>query len=424
VTSTPDRKARTTAIAIALFVLIFTALHTPWSRATSFLYPVTQPVKVFTGADGKPLNGGYIYFGVANQNPETNPVTMYWDVAGTIPAAQPLRTVSGYISRNGVSPANIYATGDFSITIKDSKGALVITSPMSADLQLAQAITGIGTAAAIPIADAGGYYTTDNVEAALQQIASPGYITQTNLAAALQALLVPTGSEFQYIGTTPRRATFWNLGGLSDGSSVATERANADTSALYTLLWNSTDNTRMHIQDSAGTPTTRGASASNDFAAHKRLPLPDARNRVHAGVDYDNGAGLASRITAATNFDGSINANSGGSQNHTLITAELAAHNHTITATNAAHSHTISITDPPHSHSFGYGGNVTVSNGTGGPLAVCGQSGGTTGASTTGVTASSDSQTPAITASSANTGSGTAHTVLQPTIVSYVIIKL
>jgi microcystin-dependent protein len=419
-----DRKARTTAIAIALFVLIFTALHTPWSRATSFLYPVTQPVKVFTGADGKPLNGGYIYFGVANQNPETNPVTMYWDVAGTIPAAQPLRTVSGYISRNGVSPANIYATGDFSITIKDSKGALVITSPMSADLQLAQAITGIGTAAAIPIADAGGYYTTDNVEAALQQIASPGYITQTNLAAALQALLVPTGAEFQYVGTTaPTGYVLEDGKTIGDGSSGATERANADTSALYTLLWNGIDNTRLPIQDSAGTPTTRGASASNDFAAHKRLPLPDARGRVHAGVD-NMGSSTASRITATTNFDATINGNSGGSQNHTLTTAELAAHNHTITATNAAHSHTISITDPPHSHSFGYGGNVTVSNGTGGPLAVCGQSGGTTGASTTGVTASSDSQTPAITASSANTGSGTAHTVLQPTIVSYVIIKL
>jgi hypothetical protein len=41
---------------------------------------------------------------------QTAPVTVYWDAAGTIPAAQPLRTVNGYIMRGG-TPANVFFDG-------------------------------------------------------------------------------------------------------------------------------------------------------------------------------------------------------------------------------------------------------------------------------------------------------------------------
>ena len=55
------------------------------------MLPVESPFKTYTDLDGKPLDNGYVYFGLPNQNPETAPVTVYWDAAGTIPAAQPLR---------------------------------------------------------------------------------------------------------------------------------------------------------------------------------------------------------------------------------------------------------------------------------------------------------------------------------------------
>lgn len=44
------------------------------------MLPVESPFKTYTGLDGKPLNNGYVYFGLPNQNPITAPVTVYWDL--------------------------------------------------------------------------------------------------------------------------------------------------------------------------------------------------------------------------------------------------------------------------------------------------------------------------------------------------------
>jgi hypothetical protein len=93
--------------------------------------PLTQlapPYPIFTDKNGLPLDAGYLYFGVANQNPETNPVQIYYDSAFTQPVAQPVRTSNGYVMRNG-SPALIYAGSQFSVTVRDKSGQLVIYSP-------------------------------------------------------------------------------------------------------------------------------------------------------------------------------------------------------------------------------------------------------------------------------------------------------
>jgi hypothetical protein len=94
--------------------------------------PLTQlapPYPIFTDKNGDPLDAGYLYFGTANLNPETNPIQVYYDSALTQPAAQPIRTINGYPSRNG-SPALIYANAQFSVTVRDKNNALVIYSPV------------------------------------------------------------------------------------------------------------------------------------------------------------------------------------------------------------------------------------------------------------------------------------------------------
>ena len=88
---------------------------------------------------------------------------------------------------------------------------------------------------------------------------------------------------------------------IGDGSSGATERANADTITLYTLLWNQTTNAELSIQTSTGIPSTRGLTAAADFAAHKRMPLPDFRGEFLRGLDngrlVDTGRLLGSEQT-------------------------------------------------------------------------------------------------------------------------------
>lgn len=79
---------------------------------------------VFTGLDGLPLDAGYLWFGVANLDPQTNPSTIYWDEAMTIVAPQPVRTLAGYPSRSG-TPARIFIATDYSVRVQDNKGVTV-----------------------------------------------------------------------------------------------------------------------------------------------------------------------------------------------------------------------------------------------------------------------------------------------------------
>lgn len=88
---------------------------------------IQSPFQQLFDKNGSPLDDGYVYIGTANTNPETNPIAIYWDDAGTIPAAQPLRTLNGYIVRSG-TPARVYtALEDFSMTVKDKQGRVVFS---------------------------------------------------------------------------------------------------------------------------------------------------------------------------------------------------------------------------------------------------------------------------------------------------------
>lgn len=134
---------------------------------------------------------------------------------------------------------------------------------------------------------------------------------------------VPTGTVAGFRRTTA--PTGWvkeNGGTIGSASSGATTRANADTEALFTLLWTEFNNTLLPIQTSAGAASTRGASAAADFAANKRLPLFDSRSRFHRGAD--DGLGFDATLTVgATQAD------------------EIKAHTH-------------GVTDPGHEHGFSY----------------------------------------------------------------------
>ena len=120
--------------------------------------------------------------------------------------------------------------------------------------------------------------------------------------------------------------------------------------------------------------------------------LPDYRGRVGAGREN-----MATPATTRLNtLSSSTLGASGGSQTHTLTTAQMPSHSHT-------------VTDPGHTHSY---------NGATGAVAADGAitvarvgSGQTTGSSTTGISLS-------------NTGEGAAHNNVQPTIICNKIIRV
>lgn len=137
----------------------------------------------------------------------------------------------------------------------------------------------------------------------------------------------PRTGDFKISCDTADQGTAWlRADGRTVGSasSGGTARANADMQTIFVFLWNTYSNSVLPIQDSSGSPTTRGASGAADFSANKRMPLPDMRGRVVAGMD-DPGSGAANRIT---NAQADINGGVMGSENHTLTTAQLPNHAH------------------------------------------------------------------------------------------------
>jgi hypothetical protein len=132
---------------------------------------------------------------------------------------------------------------------------------------------------------------------------------------------------------------------IGSPSSGATQRANADTQALFIYLWNNFSNAKCPV--SGG----RGTSGLADFTANKAIGLPDMRSRSPFGLDDmgNSAAGiiLPSNITSGGSDGPTTPAASGGEPNHTLTLTESPVGLHT-------------LNDPGHYH------NVNASNSGGG----------------------------------------------------------
>lgn len=68
---------------------------------------------------------GYIYIGAANQDAQTNPITVYRDAALTLPWAQPIRTLNGYPAYQGAQAEIYTAASSWSITVKNANQQVV-----------------------------------------------------------------------------------------------------------------------------------------------------------------------------------------------------------------------------------------------------------------------------------------------------------
>lgn len=217
----------------------------------------------------------------------------------------------------------------------------------------------------------------------------------------------PTGATVSYVGTTAP-AGWVMLSGrtIGDATSGGTERANADTEALFTLLWNSMADAQAPV--SGG----RGASAAADYAAHKTITLPDARGRAIAGWDFMTGAS-ANRLTG---LSGGVNGDTlglaGGEEAHTLSGAESGdpGHGHpgSTTSSDGAHTHT-----SPGDQSSNPGAVQRIMQSDG------------SGVDDTVTTSSNGAHTHTLTiAATAAAPAASAHNNVQPTLILNVIAKL
>lgn len=195
---------------------------------------------------------------------------------------------------------------------------------------------------------------------------------------------------------------------MGSASSGATERANADTSALFAYLWNNFSNAICPVS------TGRGANAAADFAANKTITLLDWRGYVPGGLD-DMGNSAASRWANVPVVSGdAITAGSVlGEATHALTAAEHASHDHDVYAYETGHTHTIPF------NTVGAG----TAGGSGSGVAVVGNTTTTTSVSS-GVQVRSASGGGGTQNKTNTQGSGTAHNTVQKTVLGSFFLKL
>lgn len=148
--------------------------------------------------------------------------------------------------------------------------------------------------------------------------------TWANVVQLVASQLMPAGHVDWFLRSTAPAGWVQGGGTIGNAASGATTRANADTAALFALAWalNATD---APIFTSAGAPSSRGADAATDFAANKRIALPDLRGESIRGWDNGRGVDASRRL-------GSAQSEMIGPHNHVFVGSAMAPHAHTFTA--------------------------------------------------------------------------------------------
>lgn len=213
---------------------------------------------------------------------------------------------------------------------------------------------------------------------------------------------IASSGDVKWRGTNETLTGWVKANGTTIGSptSGATQRANADTQALYINLWGEYADAKCPVAGG------RGASALNDFQANKAIGLPDWRGYALVGLD-DMGSAAAGRILAGNVTSGggdgpTTPAASGGEANHTIVLAEMA-------------SGAVTLNAGTHHHAPSGGGNFVQTAGTFGAN-LSGGGGLEFAAAVTGDAVSGDTLTD-------HAGNG-AHNNCQPFVLGTIYLKL
>lgn len=345
-------------IAAAILAGLVTPVHVANGAGTVPGISMTQQLDSL----GKPLNGGRLYLIQAGTT--STPQNCYQDSGLTIPWPNPITLDSA-----GRIPQLFCADGQIKIRLTNAAGV----QQLVADNLLVVGPSGGG----------GGGGSVD------------------------PTTVLSTG-DFKLVYNTGPITGFVRCNGRTIGSATsgATERANADTSALFSFLWGADPNLAV----SGG----RGASAAADYAANKTIALPDCRGRGVAGLD-DMGNSAAGRLTTSYFGAGPTTLGSSGNSNesNTLTVGQLPTG---ITST-ASPSLFVSTTSSYYV-AANPGNNLLVSAGGSGGVGAVAISG-----ALVGLLPSSGTATGTVSSTSNNT-LGQPHRTVQPTILATIYIKL
>jgi hypothetical protein len=220
---------------------------------------------------GEPLSGGQLY--IIQVGTVSTPQNAYQDTGLSIALPYPIT-----LDAAGRVPQFFLADGSVKIRLQDAHGVVQLA---------ADSVLVIG-----PSAGGGGGSTVDPT-----QLISTGMMMFAHSVAGIAGFV---------------RLNAKTIGSATSG---ATERAHADTQALFLYLWPDTG-----LTVSGG----RGGSAGADWTANKQISLPDWRGYAIGALDDmgNTASGRISSMGAAATTLGGV----GGAQTYTIVTANLPAY--------------------------------------------------------------------------------------------------
>jgi len=148
-------------------------------------------------------------------------------------------------------------------------------------------------------------------------------LTMSGSSLVWGAAAIPTGLLAPYFGTTaPTGWVICNGTTLGDMSSEA-DQMSATYQSLFEFLWNNFANIILPVVGG------RGISAATDWAAHKKITLPDMRGRTPVGVETSEVSSERIDLTLVTGGASAICA-TGGLDTVALTTSLVPEHTHTL----------------------------------------------------------------------------------------------
>jgi hypothetical protein len=193
----------------------------------------------------------------------------------------------------------------------------------------------------------------------IPQIPSIGASSSGGGGAAVDPTTVASTGDWKFRPSTEILPGWVRMNGrtIGNATSGASERANADTQALFIYAWSTYPDAKCPVIGG------RGSGALADYNGNKQITTLDWRARGPVGLD-DMGNTLAGRITSISTPGSSDLSTTpggyGGEGAHALVAIELPGHTHSGTTGNDAPDH--SHAETTFMQSFG----LTVA-GSGGP---------------------------------------------------------
>lgn len=216
-------------------------------------FEIKNPFPLFADIDGSPLEDGFLYIGTVGLDPITNQVDVYWDKDLTDPATQPISVKSGSPVKDGI-PRRIYTASEYSFVAQNKREENIYSS---VDPFLDASVS----AENVAITDAGGYYTSDNVEDALQEVgADLADLESTKLD--ITAPTVDAEVKTMKVNSTTETAADAGAGTIKDNPSNQ-RPAYSDGTTWYDLLLDTgavTSTTYIFLVDSTSADVSMVAS--------------------------------------------------------------------------------------------------------------------------------------------------------------------